>query len=248
MMISATGIEYRYIKHHSAKDCVVINTGANVTIEDNRWLQDELAKRYSVLLFNRGGYGRSPLNTKVRTPEVVSQELHSLLIELDIKNAILLGPSLGGLYGRYFNYKYPDLVKALVAVDSPISFIVEKIEAHLPKDIKQFVQQELSLLKSINPVVDSELLEVTKLEFTDFSYHQKPVLNFCNTYLGDDAEFVSQLIVDVAKQEAEKEGCVRLAFSATGHDIISNDLDFFLATFHRFIDDINSDSKPSITQ
>ncbi|MFL9751877.1 hypothetical protein [Vibrio cyclitrophicus] len=193
-MISKEGVEYSYLENDSSKGCIVICSGANVTLQDSQWLQTELFKYYSVLLYNRGGY-----------------------------------------YARLFTHKYPHFVKAVVTVDTPICNIYSKIELYLPSEIKGYVKEKLSINESINTVVDSERNEIAKIEFARFSFHNKPVLAFYNSYLGEEASFVSELIIKQAQIEAQKEQNVLLTYSASGHDIISNDSDFFFNTFRKFV-------------
>ncbi|MEZ9663627.1 alpha/beta fold hydrolase [Vibrio cyclitrophicus] len=234
-MISKEGVEYSYLENDSSKGCIVICSGANVTLQDSQWLQTELFKYYSVLLYNRGRYGNSILNVCTRTPDVVVDELRNLLVEIGINDVILLGASLGGYYARLFTHKYPHFVKAVVTVDTPICNIYSKIELYLPSEIKGYVKEKLSINESINTVVDSERNEIAKIEFARFSFHNKPVLAFYNSYLGEEASFVSELIIKQAQIEAQKEQNVLLTYSASGHDIISNDSDFFFNTFRKFV-------------
>lgn len=237
-MTSRQGIEYRLCKNEKSAECIVICTGAGVHIEHNIWLQDELAKRCSVLLYNRGGYGESKLDQPKRTLEAVNAELESLVDELGLDNMILLGPSLGGYYARYYNYLHPELVKGVINIDTRISNLYAKIEDKMSADDKEAVAQYFAPLQLDDQLVQSEIDEVFTMEFNQFRYHETPVLNFYNTGYGEGLEFLSELIVNVEKQEAEMDKNVKLVFSDVGHDIITHDTEFFFSEVDKFLADI----------
>jgi pimeloyl-ACP methyl ester carboxylesterase len=85
------------------------------------WHLAELwSKKYSVLLFDRPGYGQSTISERDRTPENIALELDDLVQKLEIKNFILIGHSLGGLYAYQYVKMFPGKVKSLILVD-PVS-------------------------------------------------------------------------------------------------------------------------------
>lgn len=239
ILTSKKGIEYRYVKNKNSDKTIVIFTGASVVIDWNTWIQDELSKRYSVLLYNRGGYGNSYMDEEERRVEVVVDEAEELLEELGInQNIILLGPSLGGVYSRYFLYENKEKVLGLVTVDTPVSNIYDKIEDKLPEEIKDLVKASLENRRKINNVVDSELHYAHAMEMSDYSLYNKPALFFYNTNIGSENQSIMDLILLVAVDEAEKEGEVEIIYSDKGHDIITNDKELFFSEFFRFVDSL----------
>ncbi|MFC0186760.1 alpha/beta fold hydrolase [Fictibacillus aquaticus] len=78
-------------------------------------------KNYSVLVYDRAGYGMSSPSSIKRTPRHVAEELAQLLSKLNVTHkVVLVGHSQGGLYIQQFARAYPHLVKGLVLVD-PLS-------------------------------------------------------------------------------------------------------------------------------
>ncbi len=237
ILISKKGIEYRYIKNENSDKTIVIFTGASVIIDWNTWIQDELSKKYNVLLYNRGGYGNSYMNEEERRVEVIVDEAEELLDELGInKNIILLGPSLGGIYSRYFLYENKDKVIALVTIDTPISNMYNKIEGKLPENVKEMVKTTLETRGKINNVVDSELDYAHLIEMSDYTLYNKPALFFYNTNIGTENQSIMDLILSVAVEEAEKEGEIEIIYSNKGHDIITNDKEMFFKELYRFLE------------
>jgi pimeloyl-ACP methyl ester carboxylesterase len=79
-------------------------------------------KDYSVLVYDRAGYGESSVSTLQRTPENIVKEFSTLLKNLNIKNDfVLVGHSQGGLYATLFTLLYPEKVKTLILLD-PLSY------------------------------------------------------------------------------------------------------------------------------
>ena len=48
----------------------------------------------------------------------VSKELNTILTTEDVKYAMIIGQSLGGMIGQYFIDSYPEKVKGFVSIDS----------------------------------------------------------------------------------------------------------------------------------
>ena len=71
--------------------------------------------KYRVIRYDVRGYGKSTKPTKSYTD---SEDLRSLLENLNITKAVLIGVSNGGRIAFDFAVSYPDMVEALIAVDS----------------------------------------------------------------------------------------------------------------------------------
>jgi len=81
-------------------------------------LAERLSKRFSVLVYDRAGYGFSPASRFPRTPDQIARELLRLLEHAGIRDPIiLLGHSQGGLYAQKFARMYPARVRAVVFLD-----------------------------------------------------------------------------------------------------------------------------------
>ena len=100
---------------------LVIEMGLGAAMAEWRHLADKLAERYTVLLYQRAGYGESSPSALPRTPENIAAELRELLEQAGHAGKLtLLAHSQGGLYAWQFARKYPELVNKLILLD-PLS-------------------------------------------------------------------------------------------------------------------------------
>ena len=100
---------------------LVVEMGLGAVMAEWQQLARRLSGRYTVLLYQRAGYGGSSVSTLARTPENIAGELYTLLQQTGHAEKItLLAHSQGGLYAWEFTRMYPELVKKLVLLD-PLS-------------------------------------------------------------------------------------------------------------------------------
>lgn len=100
---------------------LVIEMGLGAVMGEWTQLAERLSDNYTVLLYERAGYGSNGASKLARTPENIALELHELLEQLAHEQQItILAHSQGGLYAQKFARMYPDLVKELILLD-PLS-------------------------------------------------------------------------------------------------------------------------------
>jgi len=76
---------------------------------------EALKKQYRTLVWDLPGHGGSTLkNQNKRFTTMAADCLNELLEELDIKESILLGQSMGSLVAQYFQLNHPDKVIAVI--------------------------------------------------------------------------------------------------------------------------------------
>lgn len=110
-----------YEKYGDGEVNLVIEMGLGAAMAEWRQLTAKLAERYTVLLYQRAGYGESSASTLERTPENIAVELYLLLQQVGHDRKVtVLAHSQGGLYAWKFAKMYPDLVEKLVLLD-PLS-------------------------------------------------------------------------------------------------------------------------------
>lgn len=77
---------------------------------------NKLADYYRVILVDQRNHGHSDWS-EVHTYDAMADDLHELIQELDLKNVILMGHSMGGKTVMRFAQKYTDLLDKLIVVD-----------------------------------------------------------------------------------------------------------------------------------
>lgn len=78
-----------------------------------------LAADYHVILYDLCGHGESDLPQETPSLTVLAAQLNELLIHLEIRQAHLIGFSLGGMINRRMAMDYPDKIASLVILNSP---------------------------------------------------------------------------------------------------------------------------------
>ncbi len=78
-----------------------------------------LAADYFVLTYDLLGHGAQSTPVAQPSLRLFSQQLKSLLDEVKIKSASLVGFSLGGMINRRFAMDYPEYVQSLIILNSP---------------------------------------------------------------------------------------------------------------------------------
>lgn len=102
----------------SGDNTIVIELGIGCFWYDWLNLIDSIKDNFKILVYHRLGYGKSSDHNCERTTRNIANELHSLLIELNIDKFIMMGHSFGGLCTIQFCKMYPEMLKAVVLVDS----------------------------------------------------------------------------------------------------------------------------------
>ena len=82
-------------------------------------VQPEVAGFARVCAYDRAGLGWSEASPKARTGSNIVEELHTLLTRAGVEPPyVLVGHSVGGLYARLYDQKYPGEVVGMVQVDA----------------------------------------------------------------------------------------------------------------------------------
>lgn len=108
-----------YTRIGSGQPTVVLQAGLGDGKAAWAPLVSRLSPRYTVLAYDRPGYGDSADNTLPRDPCSVAVELHELLRAEGLPPPyVLVGHSIGGLYQYAYARLYPQEVAGLVLVDA----------------------------------------------------------------------------------------------------------------------------------
>jgi pimeloyl-ACP methyl ester carboxylesterase len=106
------------------------------------WVQPEVSKYTRVCSYDRRGRGWSTGDSQNLDLEQVSKDLHAVLWAAQINDRyILVGHSLGGLYSRKYQERYPEEVVGLVLIDSshPSQFVtIPELSEKSQSAVKEF--------------------------------------------------------------------------------------------------------------
>lgn len=139
-LVDLGGYKLHFQVKGKGKTTIVIEAGAGAW--SLQWLkvQEELAKVFRVVTYDRGGYGWSEPSPYARTAGSIADELHLGLKKLKIRGPyILMGHSYGGFVVKAFAKKYPEDIKALI--------LAEAASAHQFKKFPKPVQDLLKISK-----------------------------------------------------------------------------------------------------
>jgi len=106
------------------------------------YVQPEVAKTTRVCSYDRAGYGWSDPSSNPRTANWRVEELHTLLVNADVRGPyVLVGHSLGGMLVRLYAHNYPDEVVGMVLIDSVHEEQYERLpgaKSSIPNLTRQF--------------------------------------------------------------------------------------------------------------
>ena len=109
-------MEINYLLEGSGDKTIVFVHGLSDNLYYWQKLSFELGKDYNVISYDLRGHGSSPYAPF--TMDELADDLHDLLLMLDINKATLVGLSLGGNVVLSFALKYPHMVEKLVIMSS----------------------------------------------------------------------------------------------------------------------------------
>lgn len=116
--VEIDGRQFSYIKRGSSAECVVIlhEIGSSAV----EWIEiiERLQNSFSVLAYDRPGYGWSTESGALPDSEAAAMDLDALLTGLGIdRKVILVGDGIGSLYAEHFAVLFPERVEGIVSVD-----------------------------------------------------------------------------------------------------------------------------------
>lgn len=118
-MIDVDGHAMHILCAGEGSPTVILEAGAGHFSAMWGWVQPALAQQTRVCAYDRAGYGWSAPGPEPRDADHVAAELHTLLAEVGVEPPyVIVGHSLGGIYTRVYNARYPGEVIGMVWVDT----------------------------------------------------------------------------------------------------------------------------------
>ncbi len=75
-----------------------------------------LGTQFEVVLVDERDHGRSPHTAHITYP-LMAEDVHALVLQLGLKDLVLVGHSMGGKTAMTFAQRWPELLKQLVVID-----------------------------------------------------------------------------------------------------------------------------------
>ena len=132
---------------------------------------DELSGKYQLIMVDLPGHGKSKSYGNIHTMEFMAEKLNEVFEEINLKEAALVGHSMGGYVALAFTEIFPEKVKALLLQNSTtLPDSDEKKEQRLKavdaahKNLDTLIKMSIpSLFAEQNLVKMKEEIEATKV-------------------------------------------------------------------------------------
>jgi pimeloyl-ACP methyl ester carboxylesterase len=98
---------------------VVLEAGLTATSSCWTWVQEELSKTTKVLSYDRAGLGWSDPSPEPKDASSIAKDLHRLITATNFPRPfVLIGHSMGGIFGRAYAAMYPKDVAGMALIDA----------------------------------------------------------------------------------------------------------------------------------
>jgi pimeloyl-ACP methyl ester carboxylesterase len=146
---------------------VIIEAGAGVASPLYHWLQQGVAEKTKVCVYDRAGLGWSEESNLPRDSKSVTTALHTLLDKAEVRRPfVFAGHSIAGLYMRDYVERYPEDVAGLVFLDASHPRQMERFgfSDEQQATLQATVESQISMAKLLiglgvmevyNPIVES---------------------------------------------------------------------------------------------
>lgn len=179
--------------------------GTGSPVLDFDELATDLSQNYYVVMIEPFGYGLSDVVSTKRDLETISTELHTAIQELNLKNYILMGHSIAGLYTLDYLNRYPDEVNTFIGIDTSVPF---------QGDTQTDMSTSLELLSSSGIYRALSVLNPDLLNYPPGTKEQKEefrklsLKNMGNTTILNEAKAMPQNFKDSEKLRYPKDDAV----------------------------------------
>ena len=107
-----------YVLEGESDRTIVFIHGLSDSLQYWQKLSCKLKDDYQILRYDIRGHGQSGIECEGFTIDLLVDDLHSLLLELNLSRVSLIGFSMGGNIALSFTLKYPEMVDRLIVMSS----------------------------------------------------------------------------------------------------------------------------------
>ncbi|HEY7126880.1 MAG TPA: alpha/beta hydrolase [Ktedonobacterales bacterium] len=107
-----------YYERHGEGEPLVLICGLAIDLSENESIVRWLAKSYQVLAFDNRGAGRTDKPDMPYSIEMMAEDTAGLMQALGVKQARVIGTSMGGRIALALTLQHPELVKKLILVST----------------------------------------------------------------------------------------------------------------------------------
>lgn len=117
--------------------------------------QIKFASEYKIILIDLSGYGKSDMGRKIHTMQLYGQDVKAVIEDLDLKDNILIGFSMGGAVILEAEKLIPERTIGLIPIDALrldsmyTSNDEEKINIFMKPFEENFIEEAINLMKSL---------------------------------------------------------------------------------------------------
>jgi pimeloyl-ACP methyl ester carboxylesterase len=109
-------------------------------------LVEPLSEKYTVIIIDLPGHGKSETIAEVHTMELMAKAIHELLLSLKISDAILAGHSMGGYVALAYTELFEEKVSKLILLNSTTDVDTEERKLNRNRAVEIINQEKKSFL------------------------------------------------------------------------------------------------------
>ncbi len=108
-------MKLHYKKYGEGQPMIIVH-GLFGTLDNWQTIGKKIAENFEVYLIDQRNHGHSPWSKEMNY-NATAEDLHELILDLNLSNVILVGHSMGGKTVMTYATKYPEYLDKLIVVD-----------------------------------------------------------------------------------------------------------------------------------
>lgn len=178
---------------------VIVEAGAGTASPNYHWIQQGVAEKTKVCVYDRAGLGWSEESNLPRDAKTINTALNTLLDKAEIKRPfVFAGHSIAGLYMRDYVERYPDDVAGLVFLDASYPQQMERFgfSEEQKKTLAATGESQLSIVRWMIRLGILEVYNPLTQASEDFPKYPENIQNQL-TYLSKQTSFLDAALAEL---------------------------------------------------